>query len=110
MMEDLDEKTINVLKNLAQQVDRITKEELKNHDIVYHTIEARVFNTKSVGVQGDQRTYAYPASITIYKNGDFFWDNNFLSKLSTRITNEVKEVGRVLYDITNKPPGTIELE
>ena len=71
---------------------------------------------KSVGVQGDARTYGYPIIIRAVTTKDFMtadWaqlPHNLLKTISVRITNEVRGVNRVLYDITSKPPGTVEWE
>jgi len=71
---------------------------------------------KSVGVQGDARTYKYPIVLRIIESKDVMTANfsklpwNLLEKISTRITNEIKEVNRVVYDITHKPPATMEWE
>ena len=85
------------LTNLEEQVDMILREELKNSSINYDSAKVKIFNVKSVGIQGDKRTYAYPAGITIYQNGKIFWEEKFISKLSTRITNEVSGINRVGY-------------
>ena len=71
---------------------------------------------KSVGIQGDERSYKYPIVLRIIESKDAMTANfsqlpfSLLEKISTRITNEVKEVNRVVYDITNKPPATMEWE
>ena len=71
---------------------------------------------KSVGIQGDERSYKYPIVVRIIESRDAMTANfskiphEILEKISTRITNEVKDVNRVVYDITNKPPGTMEWE
>lgn len=71
---------------------------------------------KVVGVQGDARTYRYPVVVRILESTDVMSANfahldwSVLGKISTRITNEIKDVNRVVYDITNKPPGTMEWE
>jgi GMP synthase (glutamine-hydrolysing) len=67
-------------------------------------------------VQGDERTYAHPIIVRAVSSDDAMtadWariPENVLAKISTRITNEVAGVNRVLYDLTSKPPGTIEWE
>ncbi len=71
---------------------------------------------KSVGIQGDARSYKYPIVIRIIESKDAMTANfvkipyEILEKISTRITNEISEVNRVVYDISNKPPATMEWE
>ena len=71
---------------------------------------------KSVGVMGDQRQYNYVVALRAVKTVDFMTASvseipyNILNKISTRIVNEVEGVARVVFDITSKPPGTIEWE
>lgn len=97
-MENLEESNEG-LKNIACKVDKIFKEELEKENIDYDLAEARIYNVKTVGVQGDYRTYCYTTEITLYKKGNFVWNPNFLSRLSTNITNKVKETNRVSYVI-----------
>ena len=73
-------------------------------------------NTRTVGVMGDFRTYDYVLALRAVTTSDFMtadftkipWD--VLQKVSARITNEVKGVNRIVYDVTPKPPATIEWE
>ena len=71
---------------------------------------------KTVGVMGDGRTYEYVVGLravtsTDGMTADFYpFDMSFFGMVATRIINEVKGVNRVVYDVTSKPPGTIEWE
>ncbi|MFH1222671.1 MAG: glutamine-hydrolyzing GMP synthase [Candidatus Micrarchaeota archaeon] len=71
---------------------------------------------KIVGVRGDERAYQYAVAVRAVTSLDGMTANfshlppALLERISTRITNEVRSVGRVFYDVTNKPPGTIEME
>jgi len=92
------------LQNLAIVVDKILREEIDIAGLEYSFVEARVYNIKTVGVQGDQRTYGHPAEITLkepkHTNGSNYSEKElyeFLEQLSTRVTNEVKDVSRVVY-------------
>jgi GMP synthase (glutamine-hydrolysing) len=73
-------------------------------------------DVRSVGVQGDGRTYGHPIVLRPVSSEDAMtadWSRipyDVLEKISTRITNEVREVNRVVVDVTSKPPGTIEWE
>ncbi len=77
---------------------------------------AALLPSKTVGVRGDERAYQYTVVVRAVRSLDGMTANfshvpfEVLQKISTRITNEIRDVGRVTYDITNKPPGTIELE
>ena len=71
---------------------------------------------QSVGIQGDERSYKHPLVLRIVESRDAMTANfaklpyEILEKISTRLTNEIKEINRVVYDITNKPPATMEWE
>ncbi|APC97706.1 glutamine-hydrolyzing GMP synthase [Francisella frigiditurris] len=103
---------------ILQKADSIFIEELYNQGL-YHDI-SQAFGVflpiKSVGVVGDQRRYEYVIALRAVVSIDFMtatWANlpyDFLSLVSNRIVNEVKKVSRVVYDVTGKPPGTIEWE
>ena len=77
---------------------------------------AALTNMRSVGVMGDGRTYDYAVALRSVTTSDFMtadWTRipfEVLDKVSNRIVNEVKGVNRVLYDITSKPPATVEWE
>ncbi|PIT84477.1 glutamine-hydrolyzing GMP synthase [Candidatus Micrarchaeota archaeon CG10_big_fil_rev_8_21_14_0_10_45_29] len=77
---------------------------------------AALLPSKTVGVRGDERSYQYTIVVRAVRSLDGMTANfshlppKLLEKISSRITNEVSDVGRVLYDITNKPPATVELE
>ena len=77
---------------------------------------AALLPIKSVGVMGDARTYSYIIALRSVDTEDWMtadWSKipyNVLEKISSRIVNEVRGVNRVVYDITQKPPATIEYE
>lgn len=103
---------------ILEQADSILIEELFNYKLYYHVNQAFVvlLPLKSVGVMGDERTYEYTAVIRAINSSDFMTANwsklpyDFLEKISYRIINEVKGINRVVYDISSKPPATIEWE
>lgn len=104
--------------SIVKEADAIFIEELKkdgHYDNVWQAFAA-LFPVKSVGVMGDARTYAYVVSLRAVTSKDAMtadWahlPHEFLAKVSSRIINEVKGVNRIVYDITSKPPGTIEYE
>lgn len=103
---------------IVQDADAIYREEIANAGIQRGLGQyfAALTNMRSVGVMGDGRTYDYAVVLRAVATSDFMtaeaaqipWD--VLSKVTTRIVNEVRGVNRVLYDCTGKPPATIELE
>ena len=103
---------------VLQEADYIFIEELKKSNL-YNKIwqaYAALLPLKTVGVMGDSRTYEYTCmlrAVTSYDGmtADFFnFKKNFIQKVSNRIINSVNGINRVLYDVTSKPPSTIELE
>jgi GMP synthase (glutamine-hydrolysing) len=104
--------------DLLRQADAIFIEELRRHDLYDKTSQAfAVFlPVRSVGVMGDGRRYDYVVSLRAVETVDFMtahWARlpyDFLDLVSRRIVNEVKGISRVVYDISGKPPATIEWE
>ena len=104
--------------NILKEADRIFREEIANAGL-HKSINqyfAVLTNLKSVGVMGDERTYDYTIALRAVETTDFMtgvWSKipyEVLEKVSSRIVNEVEHVNRVVYDITSKPPATIEWE
>ena len=103
---------------ILQEADDIFIEELYKNDLYEKVSQAFVvlLPVKSVGVMGDERTYEYTAVVRSANTTDFMtatfshfpWE--FLENVSNRIINEVKGINRVAYDISSKPPATIEWE
>ena len=103
---------------IVQDADAIYREEMDAAGMneVAGQYFAALTNMRSVGVMGDERTYDYAVALRAVSTIDFMtaeatdvpWE--VLHKVSSRIVNEVGHVNRVLYDITSKPPGTIEFE
>lgn len=104
--------------DILRLADNIFIEELRKHDLYDKTSQAfAVFlPVKSVGVVGDNRQYEFVIALRAVETVDFMtahWANlpyDFLSHVSNRIVNEVSGVSRVVYDISGKPPATIEWE
>ena len=103
---------------IVRKASYIIEEELKNAGL-YNKVWmafAVLLPIKTVGIQGDARSYKYPVVVRIIESKDAMTANfakipyNILEKISTRITNEITEVNRVVYDISNKPPATMEWE
>ncbi len=105
---------IEILRN----ADSIVVEEMKQSDWYYKIWQsfAVLLPVKSVGVMGDERTYDYTIALRAVESQDGMtadWVKlpyDLLEKISSRIVNEVKGVNRCVFDITSKPPGTIEWE
>lgn len=103
---------------ILQEADNIFIEELYSNNLYNLVSQAFVvlLPVKSVGVMGDKRTYEYVAAVRSADTIDFMTATfsrlpfEFLDKVASRIINEVKGINRVVYDITSKPPGTIEWE
>jgi GMP synthase (glutamine-hydrolysing) len=103
---------------LLRECDDIVVTEIKNAGLYTKIWQsfAVLLPVMSVGVMGDMRTYAYTCAVRAVSSEDGMtadWvplSNEVLKNISTRIVNEVKGVNRVVYDITSKPPGTIEWE
>lgn len=99
-----------------RDADAIFREEVDNAGVISNQYFAVLTDTKSVGVMGDARTYGYTVALRAVTTDDFMtadWTRipfDVLEKASSRITNEVKGVNRIVYDITSKPPATVEWE
>jgi len=103
---------------LLQEADDIVVTEIKNARLYTKVWQsfAVLLPVMSVGVMGDQRTYAYTCAIRAVHSEDGMTADwvplpyEVLKKISNRIVNEIKGINRVVYDVTSKPPGTIEWE
>jgi len=111
---DITKEKLDILRNAdAVYIDAIRKAGL--YDEIWQAF-AVLLPVKTVGVMGDGRTYEYVVGLravtsTDGMTADFYsFDMKFLGNVATRIINEVKGVNRVVYDVTSKPPGTIEWE
>ena len=104
--------------DILREADAIFREEMARagEDRRLSQFFAALTNMRSVGVMGDGRTYDYAIALRAVVTDDFMtadWAHipyELLDRVSVRIVNEVKGVNRVLYDITSKPPATVELE
>jgi GMP synthase (glutamine-hydrolysing) len=103
---------------ILRNADTIVVEEMKASDWYYRVWQsfAVLLPVRSVGVMGDERTYDYTIALRVVESQDGMtadWVKlpyDLLEKISSRIINEVKGVNRCVFDITSKPPGTIEWE
>ena len=102
--------------NILREADAIVREEIGRCRVRADQYFAVMTNTRSVGVMGDFRTYENVIAVRAVRTGDFMTCEYarlpypLLTRISSRITNEVRGVNRVVYDITAKPPATIEWE
>ncbi|MFP4312944.1 MAG: GMP synthase (glutamine-hydrolyzing), partial [Alphaproteobacteria bacterium] len=103
---------------ILRKADVIYLEEIRNaglYDAIWQAF-AVLLPVKTVGVMGDSRSYDYVCALRAVTSVDgmtadyYHFDHEFLGRVSTRIINEVRGINRVVYDITSKPPGTIEWE
>lgn len=103
---------------IVQEADAIYREEMDAAGMnkIVGQYFAALTNMRSVGVMGDERTYDYAVALRAVNTIDFMTAEaaevpyTVLNKVMSRIINEVKGVNRVMYDLTSKPPGTIEFE
>ncbi len=101
---------------ILQSADKIVREEIEKAGIKLWQYFAVLMGIKTTGVRGDQRFYGETIAIRAIEAKDAMSANfaklpyEVLERISIRIVNEVKEVNRVVYDITNKPPATMEWE
>ena len=104
--------------DILRDADAIFREEIMNAGLEKECNQyfAVLTGMRSVGVMGDERTYDYTIALRAVSTTDFMtadWSRipyELLDKISSRIVNEVKHVNRIVYDITSKPPATIEWE
>ena len=102
--------------DMLREADAIFRGETDKAGVTPNQYFAVITDTKSVGVMGDARTYGYTVALRAVTTDDFMtaeWTRlpyELLEAASGRITNEIKGITRVVYDITSKPPATVEWE
>ena len=109
---------IEIISSILKDADAIFREEVAKAgwDRKTNQYFAVLTNIKSVGVMGDERTYDYAVALRAVNTVDFMTAEAaeipfaVLQTVMSRIINEVRGVNRVFYDLTSKPPGTIEFE
>jgi GMP synthase (glutamine-hydrolysing) len=111
---DITEEKLSILR----KADTIYLEEIRKeglYDAIWQAF-AVLLPVRSVGVMGDGRTYEYVCALRAVTSVDgmtadyYHFDHAFLGRVASRIINEVRGINRMVYDITSKPPGTIEWE
>ena len=104
--------------DLLRRADAVNLDEIRKaglYDAIWQAF-AVLLPVQTVGVMGDGRTYEYVCALRAVTSTDgmtadhFPFDPEFLGRVATRIVNEVKGINRIVYDVTSKPPGTIEWE
>ena len=103
---------------ILRQADAVYLDEIRNaglYDAIWQAF-AVLLPVRTVGVMGDARTYEYVCALRAVTSTDgmtaesYPFDHEFIAGVATRIINEVRGINRVVYDVTSKPPGTIEWE
>ena len=111
----VDQSRLDILR-AADAIARLELEKSGLNDSVWQFPVVLLADVRSVGVQGDGRTYGHPIVLRPVSSEDAMtadWSRlpyELIARISSRITNEVPEVNRVVLDVTSKPPGTIEWE
>ena len=103
---------------ILRDADAIFREEIEKTDVtdIPNQYFAVLTDLRSVGVKGDARTYGYTVALRAVSTDDFMtaeWTRlpyEAIERASSRITNEIEQITRVVYDVTSKPPATVEWE